>query len=166
MAPPFNDTTANKINMNLAKLVFESYLPPTKIKRKYKCAQCNHSTVNPRTHLRHRIAAHDDKIRIVECPLCVYACQYRQKLNRHLRLVHNTMPNQIDYADSPAMTELANMVHHTCNRSELDIYQSAGLNLSQASEIMSKLAALDYTQAQQEPLNLSIKFKSENSQAS
>lgn len=73
----------------------ESCLPPTKIKRQYKCAMCPHITVNPRIHLRHRQQVHNDKIRIVECPLCVYACQYRQKLNRHLKLVHHRMPNQL-----------------------------------------------------------------------
>lgn len=68
-------------------------LPPTKIKRQYKCSICDHLTVNPRVHLRHRIDAHGHKVKIVECPMCVYACQYRQKLNRHLRLVHHIYPN-------------------------------------------------------------------------
>lgn len=71
-------------------------LPPTKIKRKYKCLNCDHVTVNPRDHLRHRIDQHGHKLKIVECPLCVYACQYRQKLNRHLKLVHHTTLGSID----------------------------------------------------------------------
>lgn len=74
-------------------------LPPTRIKRKYKCASCDHNTVNPRVHLKHRIDAHGHKLKIVECPLCVYACQYRQKLNRHLRLVHH-YPQPGQHSDS------------------------------------------------------------------
>lgn len=77
---------------DLTKMVIEAYLPPTKIKRKYTCAHCGYVTINPRMHLRHRVIAHGDKIKIVECPLCVYACQYRQKLNRHLKLVHQLDP--------------------------------------------------------------------------
>lgn len=68
-------------------------LPPTKIKRTYKCKNCDHSTVNPREHLNHLKGEHDQNVKIVECPLCLYACQYRQKLNRHLKLVHRCSPN-------------------------------------------------------------------------
>lgn len=152
---------ANKINLNLAKLVLESYLPPTKIKRKYKCTQCGYTTVNPRMHLRHRIASHGDKIKIVECPLCVYACQYRQKLNRHLRLVHNTLPSQINYSNNSAVAELANMVQYSCANSDFDICQANGLNLSQTSRAPNKAAADHLAQTQQEPLNLSVKVGGE-----
>lgn len=74
---------------------FDYNLPPTRIKRKYKCTICEHTTINPRIHLQHRINVHGQKLKIVECPLCVYACQYRQKLNRHLKLVHHyLLPNK------------------------------------------------------------------------
>lgn len=80
---------------NIDNQVANNHLPPTRIKRKYKCANCEHTTINPRLHLRHRIQVHGQKLKIVECPLCVYACQYRQKLNRHLKLVHHYLsPNQ------------------------------------------------------------------------
>lgn len=75
--------------------VTSDYLPPTKIKRQYRCKRCEYATVNPRCFLKHRIDTHADRIRIVECPLCVYACQFRQKLNRHMRLVHHRLPHQI-----------------------------------------------------------------------
>lgn len=73
----------------------ENDLPPTKVKRKYECKapQCHFITVNPRLFLRHRSQEHGEKVRIVECPHCIYACQYRQKLNRHLRLIHNIISN-------------------------------------------------------------------------
>lgn len=75
-------------------------LPPTKIKRTYKCKTCEHKTVNPREHLNHLKENHDQNIKIVECPLCLYACQYRQKLNRHLKLVHRCLPNLLPLDDT------------------------------------------------------------------
>lgn len=63
-------------------------LPPTRIRRQYTCSDCGHRTINPREHLYHRRNFHQHRIKIVECPHCVYACQYLQKLNRHLSLVH------------------------------------------------------------------------------
>lgn len=72
----------------------ESHLPPTKVKRKYICKQCNFLTFNPREHLRHRRDVHHEKVRIVPCFQCQYACQFRQKLNRHLNLMHYKIPNK------------------------------------------------------------------------
>lgn len=76
----------------------EEYLPPTKIKRKYKCpeAGCSLGTTNPRAMLRHRQEEHKHKIKIVLCPMCLYACQYTQKLKRHIELVHTD-----DYQSEP-----------------------------------------------------------------
>lgn len=67
---------------------FSSQLPPTRIQRKYECKLCNVETFNPRQHLRHKQQVHGEKVRIVECPKCQYACQYKQKLNRHMHLIH------------------------------------------------------------------------------
>lgn len=75
--------------------VDERHLPATKIKRQYTCSDCGLRTCNPRQHLRHRKMMHNPKIRIVLCPLCIYACQYRQKLNRHLKLIHECTPNLV-----------------------------------------------------------------------
>ena len=63
-------------------------LPATRIRRQYTCTDCGFRTVNPREFLYHRRDGHGHKIKIVECPYCVYACQYVQKLQRHLLLVH------------------------------------------------------------------------------
>ena len=85
----------------------ESLLPPTKIKRKYQCSECEHITLNPREHLRHRQSVHQHNIRIVTCSFCQYACQYSQKLKRHMSLVHNNdtsqsmSPKIIDYQLTP-----------------------------------------------------------------
>lgn len=68
----------------------DSCLPPTKIRRQYKCPvkECDFTTTNPRQMLYHRQIVHDDKIKIVKCQYCIYACQHRQKLTRHIDLVH------------------------------------------------------------------------------
>lgn len=72
----------------------EEDLPETKIKRTYKCRICDHKTTNPRNHLTHRRDVHNEtKVKLVKCKFCLYACQYRQKLNRHLRLVHRRNPD-------------------------------------------------------------------------
>ena len=63
-------------------------LAPTRVRRQYSCEQCNFRTVNPREFLYHRRDDHQAKVKIVECPYCVYACQYFQKLQRHILLVH------------------------------------------------------------------------------
>lgn len=63
-------------------------LAPTKIRRQYSCTDCDFRTVNPREFLYHRRDVHNQKVKIVECPYCVYACQYFQKLQRHILLVH------------------------------------------------------------------------------
>lgn len=104
------------------------HLPPTKIKRQYKCLICGHSTVNPRIHLRHLNEVHDQKLKIVECPYCVYACQYKQKLNRHLRLVHNTIKqHQHQYQQQQQETQQQQQV--------VDYQQDEPLDLSLAPEI-------------------------------
>lgn len=89
-------TSATKMNFSPLVLPLTRDLPATKIKRTYKCKQCLNETKNPREHLNHRIQVHREKIKIVECPLCVYACQYRQKLKRHLDLVHHTTFEQVN----------------------------------------------------------------------
>lgn len=63
-------------------------LAPTRIRRQYNCDSCAFRTINPREFLYHRRDEHQAKVKIVECPYCVYACQYFQKLQRHILLVH------------------------------------------------------------------------------
>ena len=82
-------------------------LAPTRIRRQYNCEQCSFRTINPREFLYHRRDEHGAKVKIVECPYCVYACQYFQKLQRHILLVHKletmtTPPGSSSAAASPA----------------------------------------------------------------
>lgn len=63
-------------------------LPQCKIKRNYTCPQCNFFTQNPRTYLYHLKDEHKEKIRVYECPKCVYASKHSQKLQRHIHMVH------------------------------------------------------------------------------
>ncbi|KAI1285450.1 Zinc finger protein [Halotydeus destructor] len=66
----------------------DSELAPTRIRRQYTCEHCSFRTINPREFLYHRRDAHGEKVKIVECQYCIYACQYMQKLQRHILLVH------------------------------------------------------------------------------
>lgn len=111
----------------LSVVIQEFNLPPTKIKRQYKCSSCDHVTVNPRLHLRHRQATHGHKVRIVECPLCVYACQYRQKLNRHLRLVHQRPANNNGQGSN---NDRASLSQYDSDDEPLDLSMSQEVKLS------------------------------------
>ena len=93
---------------NFEAILHESTLPATKIKRKYKCPECEIITLNPREHLRHRKSIHGHKIKIVMCPFCVYACQYRQKLMRHLKLVHRHYPFETPSSSSKTCGDTTN----------------------------------------------------------
>lgn len=97
-------------------LVVSNELPPTKIRRKYSCQMCGNFTFNPRIHLKHLQEEHGQKIRIVSCPYCQYACQYRQKLNRHLRLVHKLFTNgngtETGFNIIVSSNEMSNDTHH------------------------------------------------------
>lgn len=81
-----NMSNNNLNNMNNNNSIAD--LPATRIRRQYNCNDCGFRTVNPREFLYHRRDGHGYKVKIVECPYCVYACQYVQKLQRHLLLVH------------------------------------------------------------------------------
>ncbi|KAF4522806.1 hypothetical protein B566_EDAN017161 [Ephemera danica] len=63
-------------------------LPQCKIKRNYTCTHCSFFTQNPRTYLYHLKDEHKEKIRVYECPKCVYASKHSQKLQRHIHMVH------------------------------------------------------------------------------
>ncbi|KAJ8958810.1 hypothetical protein NQ318_019568, partial [Aromia moschata] len=63
-------------------------LPDCKVKRNYACSSCDFFTQNPRVHLYHLRDVHREKVRIYECPSCLYASRHFQKLLRHTRMVH------------------------------------------------------------------------------
>lgn len=63
-------------------------LPQCKIKRNYACNHCNYYTQNPRFYLFHLKNVHKEKIKIYECPNCLYASKHSQKLQRHVHMVH------------------------------------------------------------------------------
>lgn len=71
----------------LANLVDEE-LPQCKVKRNYACSSCSYYTQNPRYYLHHLKNVHKEKIRIYECPHCLYASKHSQKLQRHIHMVH------------------------------------------------------------------------------
>ncbi|KAG8231210.1 hypothetical protein J437_LFUL010907 [Ladona fulva] len=65
----------------------ERWLPQCKIKRNYIC-HCNYFTQNPRLYLYHLRDVHGERIRVYECPNCLYASKHSQKLQRHIHMVH------------------------------------------------------------------------------
>ncbi|KAJ8916234.1 hypothetical protein NQ315_016373, partial [Exocentrus adspersus] len=67
-------------------------LPDCKVKRNYTCAgpECDFFTQNPRVYLYHLRDVHGEKVRIYECPSCLYASRHYQKLLRHSKMVHGS----------------------------------------------------------------------------
>ncbi|XP_076269371.1 uncharacterized protein LOC143201994 isoform X2 [Rhynchophorus ferrugineus] len=65
-------------------------LPDCKVRRNYTCSACDFFTQNPRQFLYHLRDVHREKIRVYECPNCLYASKHFQKLLRHSKMVHGT----------------------------------------------------------------------------
>ncbi|XP_050307257.1 uncharacterized protein LOC126743997 isoform X2 [Anthonomus grandis grandis] len=66
-------------------------LPECKVRRNYTCTSCNDFfTQNPRLYLYHLRDVHRIKLRVYECPSCLYASKHFQKLLRHSKMVHGT----------------------------------------------------------------------------
>ncbi|KAF5275687.1 hypothetical protein FQA39_LY06799 [Lamprigera yunnana] len=68
----------------------EKDLPECKIRRNYSCSSCDYFTQNPRHYLYHLRDEHKEKVRIYECPNCIYASKHFQKLLRHSKMVHGS----------------------------------------------------------------------------
>ncbi|XP_026737686.1 uncharacterized protein LOC113500940 isoform X2 [Trichoplusia ni] len=66
----------------------DSELPQCKIRRNYICTKCKFFTQNPRAYLIHTRDAHFVKLKIYDCPHCMYASRHHQKLMRHVKMVH------------------------------------------------------------------------------
>ncbi|RZC37053.1 uncharacterized protein BDFB_003388 [Asbolus verrucosus] len=78
----------------------EKDLPECKVKRNYSCNTCDFFTQNPRHYLYHLRDVHEEKVKIYECPNCLYASKHFQKLLRHTKMVHGGA----DSLDQPART--------------------------------------------------------------
>lgn len=63
-------------------------LPDCKVKRNYTCSNCDFFTHNPRVFLYHLRDVHQERVRVYECPHCLYASKHFQKLLRHTKMVH------------------------------------------------------------------------------
>lgn len=66
----------------------EELLPQCKVKRNYACSKCSYYTQNPRSFLHHQKNVHAERLRVYECPHCLYASKHSQKLQRHIHMVH------------------------------------------------------------------------------
>lgn len=69
-------------------------LPECKVRRNYSCNACDYFTQNPRHFLYHQRDVHNEKVKIYECPNCLYASKHFQKLVRHARMVHGAETTQ------------------------------------------------------------------------
>ncbi|XP_045511451.1 zinc finger protein Xfin-like [Colias croceus] len=86
-------------------------LPDCKIKRNYSCTKCKFYTQNPRAYLLHSRDVHFERIKIYECPYCIYASRHNQKLIRHVKMVHEMTSHMKSESDinnsvSPEKPEL------------------------------------------------------------
>lgn len=66
----------------------EFELPQCKIRRNYNCTKCTFFTQNPRAYLVHTRDAHFVRLKIYDCPYCIYASRHHQKLVRHVKMIH------------------------------------------------------------------------------
>lgn len=66
-------------------------LPDCKVKRNYTCSNCDFFTQNPRVFLYHLRDVHQERVRVYECPHCLYASKHFQKLIRHTNMVHDSI---------------------------------------------------------------------------
>ncbi|XP_071519036.1 uncharacterized protein [Panulirus ornatus] len=73
------------INGNLSE---SKSLPDCRLKRNYCCVHCGINTQNPREYLYHLRDEHGERMKVFECPRCIYASKNQQKLIRHARMVH------------------------------------------------------------------------------
>ncbi|XP_072393379.1 uncharacterized protein [Diabrotica undecimpunctata] len=82
------DSEANSEHLN-------KELPDCKVKRNYTCVGCDFFTQNPRVYLYHLRDVHNEKVKIYECPNCIYASKHFQKLLRHTKMVHDDSPASV-----------------------------------------------------------------------
>ncbi|CAH1133376.1 unnamed protein product [Ceutorhynchus assimilis] len=85
-APP----AANNDDDDCDRTSSSKELPDCKVRRNYTCTSCDFFTQNPRIYLYHLRDVHRQKIKVYECPNCLYASKHFQKLLRHSRMVHGT----------------------------------------------------------------------------
>ncbi|RWS11843.1 zinc finger protein Xfin-like protein [Dinothrombium tinctorium] len=137
---PANKSPATELNDNLA---------PTRIRRQYTCNDCGIRTVNPREFLYHRRDMHNQKVKIVECPYCVYACQYFQKLQRHILLVHKL---------ETSMTPPAEVLAATQHSSEEPANEGKTQSLLQKPRVANNLEYNASNSATVPPLKLKVKL--------
>nr|XP_045616130.1 uncharacterized protein LOC123769175 isoform X3 [Procambarus clarkii] len=76
-------------------------LPQCRLKRNYCCAHCGINTQNPREHLYHLRDSHGERMKVFECPRCIYASKNQQKLIRHARMVHKLKIKRLE-SSSPS----------------------------------------------------------------
>lgn len=75
---------------------FQQLLPQCKTRRNYSCSKCTFHTRNSRDYLEHSRDVHFERIKIYDCPHCVYASRHHQKLVRHMK-VHQALISDLSF---------------------------------------------------------------------
>ena len=84
----------------------EKTLPECRLKRNYCCVHCGINTQNPRQYLYHLRDDHGEKMKVFECPRCIYASKNHQKLIRHARMVHKMKIKKLQASSSKSPSKI------------------------------------------------------------
>ncbi|XP_061189633.1 zinc finger protein Xfin-like [Saccostrea echinata] len=80
----------------------QSLVPGKAKNRSYYCSECGFSTGKSRTFLFHQVEAHTYNMSIFTCAYCEYCSRFKQKIKKHVQMVHKT---DIDSADIETLYE-------------------------------------------------------------
>ncbi|XP_037800408.1 uncharacterized protein LOC119595111 isoform X4 [Penaeus monodon] len=92
-------------------------LPQCRLKRNYTCVHCGFNTQNPREHLYHLRDEHGERMKVFECPRCIYASKNQQKLIRHARMVHKLKIKRQESGSSPYKSHKSSRVKMSPSKS-------------------------------------------------
>lgn len=92
-------------------------LPQCRLKRNYTCVHCGFNTQNPREHLYHLKDEHGERMKVFECPRCIYASKNQQKLIRHARMVHKLKIKRQESGSSPYKSHKSSRVKMSPSKS-------------------------------------------------
>lgn len=82
--------------------------------RSYYCTDCGFSTGKSRNFLFHQVEDHNYNISIFACAYCEYCSRFKQKIKKHVQMVHKT---EIDSATIEALYEAKSNVRTSTQKS-------------------------------------------------
>lgn len=137
----------------------EGYL---RVRRVYRCQQCDLVTINPRKFLYHCQEVHMERITVYECPYCLYASKNFQKLQRHCGMVHKKMLvkdtnlNQVKH-NTPGGQKAVKGIH--TSRKKLTNAESCSTSVRKSAvKPNNLLVSHAFTQESKEQKNISLGY--------